>query len=470
MKVTPELEWRYPSKETTAFMTRETIKEVVAAKLFIPVVEELYDNNIFTCWSGLTGCAHIRIPLDGLSKENYLIAQKNCSKNPDNWRVQGPPYSDRADIVPNYSFEIFVDYEERVTDVSEVVDKLLAEIRKFSFQDVQIANPKYAKDSKLPRVDLDGLYKRSEVFIFDIKQQKEIFVPAESFEELSEVFLEGDAPRYFYDEETDTYFENKELIGKSKEFREYENSSEKRKERAIKDIRKRINDDMSDEQKYKTIFDWMVNYFKYDYIALYNTQAHNLAAEAYQKYRKVIMQCIGMIEGYTDLDDIDKAKALIQLCKENKEYAELVSLKQKEIDCRIKEKKAIEEDKEHKHGDLYITRYGICNDFAKEYKELCSVFDLPCEVVRGQILSNGIECGHAWNVVMINGKLKHIDISGAIHCNDGTDQENIVYNFFLKTFSELTAIDKGKNRKISDDSEKEIKSFINNLDGFDFRE
>ena len=74
------------------------------------------------------------------------------------------------------------------------------------------------------------------------------------------MYLEGNTPEYFYDEETDTYFRNKELIAKSKEYREYEESSEKRKERAINEINKRLNSEMTDEKKYKVIFDWCVNY------------------------------------------------------------------------------------------------------------------------------------------------------------------------------------------------------------------
>ena len=69
MKITQKLEWDYEENKITStdFMTRDTIKDVVAAELFILIVEELYDKNIFTHWSGLTVNAHIRIPLDGLS-------------------------------------------------------------------------------------------------------------------------------------------------------------------------------------------------------------------------------------------------------------------------------------------------------------------------------------------------------------------------------------------------------------------
>ena len=90
------------------------------------------------------------------------------------------------------------------------------------------------KESQLPRVDTKGLYKKSECFVFNIEKQEDEIISAESFEELSEMYLEGNTPEYFYDEETDTYFRNKELIAKSKEYREYEESSEKRKRKSNK--------------------------------------------------------------------------------------------------------------------------------------------------------------------------------------------------------------------------------------------
>ena len=51
---------------------------------------------------------------------------------------------------------------------------MLAEIRKLSFQDVQVAKTEYAKVSNLPRFNLEGLYKKSEVCTFDIEKQEEL--------------------------------------------------------------------------------------------------------------------------------------------------------------------------------------------------------------------------------------------------------------------------------------------------------
>lgn len=46
MKITQKLEWDYEENKITStdFMTRDTIKDVVAAELFILIVEELYDK------------------------------------------------------------------------------------------------------------------------------------------------------------------------------------------------------------------------------------------------------------------------------------------------------------------------------------------------------------------------------------------------------------------------------------------
>lgn len=466
MKVTQQMEWEYDKQKNIEnqnfFMTKDTIKDFVAVDFLIPIVEELYNKNIFTSWSGLTGDVHIRIPLDGLSKENYRIAQENCIAN-SNWRLVKPPYDDEKDIVQNCAFEIYVNYEDGITEVSEVVDRLLKEIAKLTFQDVQIAKAEYARESKLPRVTLEGLYKRSETTIFDMQTQQEKIVPAESFEELSEMFLEGDTPEYFYDEETDTYFRNSELIEKSKEYR----NPEKRKEKIVKEIQQRLNDKMSNEEKYRVIFDWMTEYFKYDYSTLYSTQAINIAAEAYSKYGNIIRQTRSKIENFMNLDDIEKSRALLKQLYLEKKYPELISLKQKEISFREKKNYFVEHEKSYEYGNMYITKYGVCENFAKEFKDICNKLGLQCEVVRGHILSDGVECGHAWNAIMIDGKLRHVDISSAIHCKDGTNLENKPEDFFAKTFDELKEIDNGKQRKISPDSNQTLRTFISNSVGLD---
>ena len=55
---------------------------------------------------------------------NFLIAKQNCEKNPNHWKLQRPPYKNVKSLLPNYTFEIYVEYEEGLTEVSDVVDQL----------------------------------------------------------------------------------------------------------------------------------------------------------------------------------------------------------------------------------------------------------------------------------------------------------------------------------------------------------
>lgn len=492
MKVTEQLEWDYDSKRVDdgEFMTEKKIKNIVAAELFIPIVKTLYDKNIFTSWSGLTGDAHIRIPLDGLSKENYRIAQENCINNPDNWRMHKPTYRNQKDILPNYFFEIKIDYEDGVTEVSELVNKMLNEVQKFQYQDIQIAKAKYARYSKLPRVDLDGLYEisgkwmddfiklsSSEVEKLGLKQMdlnddeseyfyveeldtyfKNVikFVKMETFEELSESFLEGDSPEYYYDEKTNTFFKNRELIRKS---REYE---------AFCEISEKFEEKMSDQQKYKIIYDWVVNNFNYAYSGLYLSYAENLVREESEKGLQKFFRRYGIKKSQTGILNLEHRKNFLnaipnlsEIPEEEKEYTRRI--------IELLEKSEMSKEKEGLGvGETWISRYGVCQNFADIYESLCKRFGLPCRYIEGTIDSGEFNVGHAWNAIMVNGKVRYVDISSAIHCKDGSNKENNVEDFFNKSFEELLKIDNGKNRKINEYSVKEIKNMIDEAPGWNF--
>lgn len=474
MKVNLELEdaKKKNGAEELEFMTRERIKEFVAADLFIPVVQELYDKNIFTNWSGLEYDAHIRIPLDGLSKENFIIAKRNCEKK-KNWRLQRPPYGREKDIIPNYSFEIYVNYEDGITEESEVIEKMLSEIRKLRYQDIQVAKSEYAKDSKIPRVDIEGLYKRSEISVFDIEKQQEEMMPADSFEELSEMYLDGENPEYFYDEESDTYFRNKELIAKSKEYREYAKSTEKRKEKAIQEIGQRINPKMTDEEKYRIIFDWCINNFDYAYSGLSYAYAEEETRKESQDslskyYRKY---CLNN-KLPNNLLSLETREKYLEYSKNNPEIPKESIIRTKKII------KLLEENEKYKTKEngfisgntdsTWTSQYGVCMNFAEIYKFLCEKFSLPCAYIEGSIDSGEYNVGHAWNAIMVHDKLKYVDISSAIHCVDGHDIGHNSQDFFGKTFEELQEIDGGKNRRIRDDYKEKITQLINESSGWDF--
>ena len=89
-------------------------------------------------------------------------------------------------------------------------------------------------------------------------------------------------------------------------------------------------------------------------------------------------------------------------------------------------------------------------NFAEIYKFLCEKFSLPCKHIQGSI----------------DGKLKYVDISSAIHCKDRSNTINLPEDFFGKTFEELQTIDGEKNRKIAEGFEKSIKELINSSEGW----
>ena len=476
MKVSENLELEYARKkngtEELEFMTRDRIKEFVAAELFVPVIQELYDKNIFTNWSGLEYDAHIRIPLDGLSKENFIIAKRNCEKK-KYWRLQRPPYANQKDIIPNYSFEIYVYYEDGITEESEVIEKMLGEIRKLRYQDIQVAKNEYAKDSYLPRVDIKGLYKRSESSVFNIKKQQEEMRTVDSFEELSEMYLEGENPEYFYDEESDTYFRNKELIAKSKEYREYEKSIEKRKERAIQEISQRIKPKMTDEKKYRIIFDWCINNFDYAYSGLkYAYAEQEITRESQNRLAKYYRKYCSNNKLPSNLLSLEIRKKYLKDSENNPEVPEESIIETKKIiefleeheKCKMKENGFLSGNTD----STWISKYGVCMNFAEIYKFLCDKFSLPCIYIQGSIDSGDYNVGHAWNAIMVNGKLKYVDISSAIQCIDGHDTEHRSQDFFGKTNEELKKIDGGKNRKISEWEKEKITQLINKSSGWDF--
>ena len=228
---------------------------------------------------------------------------------------------------------------------------------------------------------------------------------------------------------------------------------------------------MSDEEKYKVIFDWCVNYFNYAYSGLnfayaeaeWKKEKEEKHEKYYNSYRMKNGMSVLALEGRKNF--LEEAKNNPNISDDAIIHSQkIVDFLENESKCRQKENGY---DKSNNIDTAWTSQYGVCQSFATIFGFLCNEFNLPCKYIEGSIDSNGYNVGHAWNVVMINGKLKHIDISGAIHCKDGTYSENTTDDFFLKTFDELIAIDNGKGRKISEDSEKDIKSFISNSVGFD---
>ncbi len=244
-----------------------------------------------------------------------------------------------------------------------------------------------------------------------------------------------------------------ELISKS---REYE---------AFVKISEMMRNDMSSQEKYKLIFNWLVNNFQYAYSGLYRAYAECLVTEESSKGLQKFFRRYGTKTSQTGILNLEHRKNFLEaipnlsdIPEEERQYTRrIVELLEKSEQCK----------KSEKQGDTWISKYGVCQDFAVMYESLCKRFGLPCRYIEGTINSEGFNVGHAWNAIMVNGKVRYVDVSGAIHCEDGTNQENNIEDFFNKSFEELKNVDNGRNRKIYDYSLKQIQEIIDEQPGFD---
>lgn len=78
-----------------------------------------------------------------------------------------------------------------------------------------------------------------------------------------------------------------------------------------------------------------------------------------------------------------------------------------------------------------LYKSGVCGSYSKTFEDICKRLNIPCKVVDG---NTGMD--HAWNVVLEDGELKHIDIAYAIMNRHSKNK----MNYFMKSFAELQQV------------------------------
>ena len=78
-----------------------------------------------------------------------------------------------------------------------------------------------------------------------------------------------------------------------------------------------------------------------------------------------------------------------------------------------------------------LNHSGVCISYSEAFEDICNRMGIPCRIVTG---FTGMD--HAWNVVLENGVLKHIDIAYALMNRSRHNKDN----YFMKTFDELQQI------------------------------
>ncbi len=217
----------------------------------------------------------------------------------------------------------------------------------------------------------------------------------------------------------------------------------------------------SDKEKLVYLTKWFVSNFNYDYAVLkayHKNAAMTMLGKKYLPIDMVRFVPGGWIDEYERHEGEFSEKAERDWYKETyerhkkfqqenpeivEEYKNLYNLRQKYLQLQA-------------NGGFYKSKSGVCADFASAFKELCKELNIGCIEVFGNIMSEDVYAGHEWNAVEIDGEVKMIDLSFAIHNRDeGKDPEE----YLFLTEYELMEKDKDKNRTIREQSVQELKEF-----------
>lgn len=88
------------------------------------------------------------------------------------------------------------------------------------------------------------------------------------------------------------------------------------------------------------------------------------------------------------------------------------------------------------YGALVLGK-AVCQGYAEAMKMLCSMTGLECMVVTGDALAFEEWIGHAWNIIKIDGKYYHVDVTFDDPVMQNSEQ-TLSYNYFNLTDAEIS--------------------------------
>jgi internalin A len=91
--------------------------------------------------------------------------------------------------------------------------------------------------------------------------------------------------------------------------------------------------------------------------------------------------------------------------------------------------------------DLLINGYGNCVSYAKATKLLLESVGIECKYITGDISEKGIDIGHAWNIVKINGNYYHVDVLW----DEASRNNRIKYDYFNLSDDQLKEKNNGRD-------------------------
>lgn len=238
------------------------------------------------------------------------------------------------------------------------------------------------------------------------------------------------------------------------------------KDEVVAILKGRITDNMTEKQKYKIIFDYFINTYKYDYSILDTEKALDYLKTAFLAYRNILRKYIENIDNYNNISNYERVQKILEQIPRNDENKELLGLMENTQRYYDSAQQFINNNRDYRPGNLFVTHYGVCLNFSTAFKEICDEFNLPCEHVSGHIVSEGINLGHAWNAIAVDDEIRFIDISSAIHSKDGTYPNNKPEDFFNVNLQQLEIADNGKNRVLTEASKEKIEEMKRRIHPF----
>jgi len=136
----------------------------------------------------------------------------------------------------------------------------------------------------------------------------------------------------------------------------------------------------------------------------------------------------------------EECKRIIEMCKEKKPQTkeELLAMLYKVLkDNVVYAVHALDQSEQPKHiygiDGVFLKKEAVCMGIAQAVNYICQHIRIPRILVTGEAKIRGIQMKHAWNLVEINGKYRHLDVTADI-CeeNGGT------YQYFLLQDWEMT--------------------------------
>ena len=155
----------------------------------------------------------------------------------------------------------------------------------------------------------------------------------------------------------------------------------------------------------------------------------------------LLKYCVEEEEVFSNLAMIRKeCKRIIEMCKGEQPQTpeEFLALIYKFLkENVVYAVHALEQSEQPKHiygmDGVFLRKEAVCMGIAQAVNYICQYVRIPHILVTGEAKIRGVQMKHAWNLVEVNGKYRHLDVTADICEGNGC-----TYQYFLLQDWEMT--------------------------------